>query len=141
MLLGHKVYDEPTSCGPCPNRIRFDIGAGARIQLVDARIGTAAVAPIDVSQTWADPIIATRLRYTLRERWVFEGDGDIGGFGVNSEITWRVRLTVAWQPVRWFNVQAGYVWLDTDFTTGAGAARFKWDVLLQGPYIGVGFTL
>ena len=90
-----------------------------------------------------DPIVGGRLRYVLKERWSFEIDADVGGFGAGSDITWRARVTAAWHPTRWFDVQLGWIWLDTFYQNQnfAGPSRFKWDVLMQGPYLGVGFTL
>jgi hypothetical protein len=139
-MLGHKVFERTYGCGPCPNRLRADVGAGARMHVVDASVTAAGAAALDTSETWIDPIVGGRLRYSIRDRWYLEAEGDVGGFGLVSDFTWRARLSVGWRPLRWLEVSAGWIWLDTDYDTGTGPTRFQWDVLMHGPYVALGFN-
>ena len=38
-----------------------------------------------------------------------------------------------------FSLILGYRWLDIDYSTGEGDELFTYDVLTQGPVVGVGF--
>ena len=58
--------------------------------------------------------------------------GDIGGFGVGSDLTWQVFPYLDWRFAKWGSLQAGYRWLYMDYETGSGASRFKYDMLNQG---------
>jgi hypothetical protein len=43
------------------------------------------------SKTWYDPIIITRLSTDIKDRWLFHFRGDVGGFGIGSELTWQLQ--------------------------------------------------
>jgi hypothetical protein len=44
-----------------------------------------------------------------------------------------------WRFAKWGSLQAGYRWLSMNYETGSGVNRFKYDMLIQGPQIGVTF--
>ena len=64
--------------------------------------------------------------------------GDIGGFGVGSDLAWQVYPYLDWQFAKWASLQP-VRWLDMDYETGSGASRFKYDMLNQGAQIGFTF--
>ena len=59
----------------------------------------------------------------------------------------RCRLRCCWQLfpslaidfADSFSLDLGYRWLDIDYSTGEGNELFTYDVLTQGPVVGVGF--
>jgi hypothetical protein len=57
----------------------------------------------------------------------------------SSDLTWQAYPCFNWQFTKWASLQAGYRWLYTDYETGSGLNRFKYDMLTHGPQIG--FTL
>ncbi len=59
--------------------------------------------------------------------------GDVGGFGVSSDLTWQAYGGLGFQLNDWFSAQAGYRYLLEDFDDGS----FVYDVALHGPLIGV----
>jgi hypothetical protein len=91
------------------------------------------------TQDWWDPIVGANLRLPLGKGFSFNLRGDIGGFGVGSDLTWQVFPFFGWQFARWGSLQAGYRWVYMDYETGSGASRFKYDMLIQGPQLGVTF--
>jgi hypothetical protein len=92
------------------------------------------------TQDWWDPIVGTQLTLPLGKHLSLNVRGDIGGFGFASDLTWQAFPYVDWQFSRWGSVQLGYRWIFADYETGSGHDRFKYDVLNQGPEIGVTVT-
>lgn len=124
--------------GGCCSSLRYDVFAGVRWADMELAVTTPGVTR-GGSQDWLDPVVGGAVTWDLKNRWSFDVDADIGGFGVNSSLTWRVRLGAMWSPTRWFGVVGGWLFLDYDYTTGSGASRFQWDVLTHGPFLGVNF--
>jgi hypothetical protein len=54
-------------------------------------------------------------------------------------LTWQAFPYVNWQLSQRCSLQAGYRWVYVDYETGSGANEFKYDVLTEGPQIGVTF--
>jgi hypothetical protein len=65
--------------------------------------------------------------------------GDVGGFGVGSELTWNLVGNFLYQVSRTVYLSVGYRALDMDYEQGSGASRFKFDMLLHGPVLGAVF--
>jgi len=90
------------------------------------------------TQDWWDPIIGTQLSLPLvGHKLTFDGHFDIGGFGAGSELTWQAYPYLNWRFTKWGSVQLGYRWLGTDYHTGGGTSEFRYDVVAQGPQIGL----
>ena len=60
--------------------------------------------------------------------------GDIGGFGVSSDLTWTVYGGFEFQIARHFYTDIGCRYFGTDYKSGS----FKYDVSLIGPQIELG---
>ena len=116
--------------------------AGARYNNVNGDVtfaGPAGRVPTG-TQDWWDPIIGTQLTYPLiADKLSIDGRFDVGGFGAGSDITWQAYPHLSWRFAKWGSAQVGYRWLATDYETGSGASKFKYDVIAQGPQLG--FTL
>jgi hypothetical protein len=127
------------SCG-CPQTLAYEVFAGFRYFNLDGTIEPRGILP-GVSGDWDffDPIIGARAVYDLGNRWSFDVEADIGGFGVGSDFSWSLRVGARYRVARWFSAELGYKLLDIDYADGAGANRFEWDILMHGPYIGLNF--
>jgi hypothetical protein len=113
--------------------------AGTRYNNIRLELdGPGAINPAGTHDWW-DPILGTRLSLPLWRKLSFNVNGDVGGFDVGSRLTWQAYPYFNWQISKLASVQAGYRLLYTDYETGSGLSRFKYDVLTQGPQIG--FTL
>lgn len=119
----------------------FELLAGVRYNNLSGEIrgtGPLGVTRAAVStQEWWDPIVGANLRLPLGEKWSVNVRGDIGGFGVGSDLTWQAFPYLSWQFTDWGSLQAGYRWVSTDYETGSGLQRFRYDVLTSGPQVGV----
>jgi hypothetical protein len=114
--------------------------AGVRYNNLSAEIRFSG--PLGVvrsgTQQWYDPIIGTLLSLPLLDRKLtFDGRFDVGGFDVGSKFTWQAFPYLNWHFSHWGSLQLGYRWLGTDYENGSGANKFVYDVVEQGPQIGL----
>jgi AhpD family alkylhydroperoxidase len=65
--------------------------------------------------------------------------GDVGGFGIGSDLTWNLVGTFQYYLSRAVSLDVGYRAFDIDYDQGSGATLFKFDVLMHGPRLGVVF--
>jgi hypothetical protein len=120
-----------------------DLTFGARVNTLQAKLrvtGPLAVHSVDGSKTWIDPIIGFQLRTPENgRRWHAQVYTEIGGFGAGSTFTWQVFPTIGVSFTKRSSIEFGYRWLDIDYTSGEGLTLFKYDVLTQGPVMGLRF--
>ena len=127
----------------------FTLAAGRRFDLVggdsiDLLVGLRAwkvegevsvpLAGVDISpeKTFADPIIAVRANAALSDRWSLIGYGDVGGFGVGSELTWQAAVTANYRATDNLFISAGWRELYLDYEDGGT----KFDGSMTGPIMG-----
>ncbi len=93
------------------------------------------------SVDWVDPFVGARVRYQLAPGHEFVVRGDIGGFGAGSDFTWQVVATSYWQLCvsddYVIDAYLGYRALSVDYSQGSGNTKYEYDVLQQGPVIGM----
>ena len=92
------------------------------------------------NKTWVDPIIITRLSTDIKDKWLFQFRGDVGGFGVGSALTWQLQADVGYRFTRVFQLTAGYRVLSTDYKSGEDHNEFSFNVKEFGPVIRLGFN-
>jgi len=103
------------------------------------RSGAVAVARTGTLE-WVDPFVGLRLRHQLAPGSELQFLGDIGGFGVGSDLTWQLFGGYAfdfWQS----NLHGviGYRALAVDYTQDSGTFDNNLDLILHGPVIGLSF--
>ncbi|MDF1714880.1 MAG: hypothetical protein P1U90_21785 [Akkermansiaceae bacterium] len=122
-------------------KLRFDTFAGVRVNSIgiDLELNDPTTSGVDFSgsdrQTWVDPIIGFRLQSELTEKLFFRATGDIGGFGVSSDLTWQAMGGFGYRFTESCSGLLGYRAIGTDYTDGG----FAYDVTTHGPVIGLGF--
>jgi hypothetical protein len=126
----------------------WEIGVGGRLTNIatdmDVRrnvlpAGTEQVAG-SASKTWFDPILITRITANIKEKWLFQFRGDLGGFGVGSDFTWQLQAYAGYRFGKVFQLAAGYRILSIDYDKGADTDRFIYNVDTFGPVIRLGFN-
>jgi hypothetical protein len=89
---------------------------------------------------WADPMIGVMTAWDLHPRWNLLLSGDVGGFGVGSDLAWSATLLAGYRfhfsKRIMGNVMFGYRALYQDFESSSGAG-FKYDTTMHGPYVSV----
>jgi hypothetical protein len=89
-------------------------------------------------QNWVDPIVGGRVSWQPAKAWTLSARGDVGGFGIGSDISWNASGVVAYR-VYDFSFVLGYRAWHADYETGSGADLFKYDVTTFGPGLGMTF--
>ncbi|HEU5311015.1 MAG TPA: hypothetical protein VFV24_06145, partial [Candidatus Eisenbacteria bacterium] len=85
-------------------------------------------------QDWWDPIVGATASLPVSRAVSLRARGDVGGFGIGSDLTWQAHPYLDWIFMQNASLQAGYRWLDVDYENDDA---FRWDVLTQGPQVGV----
>lgn len=134
----------------------IDVLGGARYWHQDASISGDLNASVDVgdliasggrvfaksgSVDWVDPFIGARLRHELAPGQALVLRGDIGGFGAGSDFSWQAIATYNFQLCLSnglaIDSYIGYRALAVDYAQGSGTSRYEYDVLQQGPVMGM----
>ncbi len=128
--------------------LEFDLLLGARYYNLDYAQTIAftpdkfgilpAVVDSDADYEWCDAIVGGRIGLMLGKEWRVWCRGDAGGFQ-SSNNSWCVQGGVAWAPLSWLQLSAGYRALGIQYQDD-GTNGFGFDGVLQGPFLGVSFT-
>ncbi len=136
--------------------LAFDVLGGARYWYQEADLSfevdrTIGIADLEVagarafarsgSVDWLDPMLGARLRCTVapgHELWL---RGDIGGFGVGSDVSWQAIGAYGFEFGTYqgitFSGVVGYRALYVDYVQGEGRQRYEFDMLQHGPVLGL----
>lgn len=128
LAAGYRLVDQ----GP----LSLDLMAGIRLSAMTTKLkleGSDQSVEGKSSATWIDPIVAARLRAPLARRWTLGLYGDVGGFGVSSDITWQLIGTVQYDLSKNSTIAAGWRHYETDYHHDG----FLNDTAMTGPIIGV----
>lgn len=116
----------------------IDLLGGFRAWDVDGRVDAplvgVAVAP---ATSFVDPVLALRLNTQVAPRLSLLAYGDVGGFGIGSDLTWQGLATVNYRTGRNIYLSAGYrhLFLDQDRSNGA-----HFSGSMSGPVVGATVT-
>lgn len=94
-------------------------------------------APIGGEKDWVDPVVGARWGWAISERWSVSARGDIGGFGIGSDLSWQVVAIADWQPWKHVSFTGGLRAVALDFSDGDGSDFFAYDIAMWGPVVGV----
>jgi len=126
----------------------WEVGLGGRLTSLSTEIdvrrnvfpaGTEEVTASG-SKTWMDPIIITRLSADINQKWLFQFRGDIGGFGIGSDLTWQLQAYAGYWFGKVFQLTGGYRYLSVDYDKGSDKERFVFNMASFGPVIRFGFN-
>ncbi|HSI84984.1 MAG: hypothetical protein ACAI35_28190 [Candidatus Methylacidiphilales bacterium] len=130
--LSYRFIDTP--------RITMDASVGGRFQYIgmtldlETRRTRIPSQSREDSRDWVDPIIGINTTVQIYKPLAFTFKGDVGGFGVGSELTYQLYAGLDLQLSRRFYASLGYRYMSTDYTDG----DFKWDVSIGGPQLECG---
>jgi len=93
----------------------------------------------DVSKDWIDPLVGVHVFAPLSEKWWLGARGDVGGFGVGSELTWQGYLDIGYRASASLSIILGYHALDIDYEGGSEPLYGNLDLMVSGPQLGVAF--
>ncbi len=91
------------------------------------------------TKDWVDPFLGLRLMADITKKLAIAVRGDIGGFGVGSHFAYNASAIFGYHFSPMVSAWLGYRILGIDYEDGHGPDKFKYDVTMQGPIIGIGF--
>lgn len=114
---------------------------GLRYTSMDVDLNLPGPLPdVDGSKDWIDPFIGLRWQWNFAENWATKLRGDIGGFGVGSDLTWNLVGLVDFKPWEHVSLFGGYRVLYQDYSSGSGDNKFAYDATMHGPILGLNIT-
>ena len=95
--------------------------------------------PSDISgrADWIDPIVGVRWTWPFADDWYVSFRGNVGGFGIGSDLSWQVLALADWQPWKHVSLVGGARVVTVDYSSGAGSNLFVYDITMWGPILGV----
>lgn len=134
---------EPTGGGAANSmNASLDLYAGGRYTNLEIELDPANLPTFDQSRDWLDPIVGAKVVLPFAERWHIMANGDVGGFGVESDFTWSATAVLGYSfslfdhPA---SVFFGYRAIGQDYSDGDGNEEFTWDAVNHGPMLGFSF--
>lgn len=106
------------------------------VAAVSDGVTKAASQDISTNLDWVDPFVGLRFTGKVSERVFALLYGDVGGFGVGSEITWQAFAGMGWRWTDTTTVEAGYRYLYIDYEED----NLDMELDLAGFVMGVGFN-
>lgn len=92
--------------------------------------------PVDADAEWIEPVVGARYFAELGGGFRATLTGDLGGFGVGSEFTWRAGGQLAFRLARPIDIALAYKYLQAEYQNES--TGYAWDEgVSQGWYVGV----
>ncbi len=91
--------------------------------------------------SWVDPLIGAQTSFPLSDVFRFNLYGDLGGFGVGSDLSWRASGIFGWSINDSIDLLAGYSALGAKHRKGSGFDTVSFDFSMYGPVLGASFKL
>ncbi|MCX5494539.1 hypothetical protein OSH11_07490 [Kaistia dalseonensis] len=112
---------------------------GFRYMYLDGDLGLGIVglpnsASASGSEQWIDPTVGLNVRYDFNDKWFVNALGDIGGFGVGSDLTWQAFGAVGYNWSKTISTSLGYRAIYEDYSDGG----FVYKTTQQGVMAGIG---
>jgi hypothetical protein len=133
--VGYRLFDE--------EKIKIDVMAGFRYWHLGQDLKfSPSILNLDVSpsQNWVDPLVGVRIGAPLSAKFEVNLMGDVGGWGVGSQLDYQVAGCLGYKLKENVTLQAGYRYLDVDYHA-RGTNGFLFDVALSGLVVGVTINL
>jgi len=140
------TWDLADNSGKKKPSVTVDTYFGARYTYLDLKLKFKGVFQdrfnnVDQDKSWVEPLVGVRTIWDLSERWTITAAGDIGGIAFGSDFAWDAFGLIGYRFGLFgennARVLAGYRALSQDYTDGSGRNKFKWDVTLHGPILGL----
>jgi len=122
--------------------VTVDIFAGGRYTYLDMTLDIEDFPNRKSDKQWVDPLVGVRTLWELSERWRLSLQGNVGGFGVGSDFSWGASGLLGYcfslfSKENNATFYAGYRALYQDYSDGSGDDKFRWDVTVYGPMLGL----
>ena len=142
--MGEVDYDQWMVEGTAGWRLTemIELIAGVRYNdvAVDVDFDNPLLPTLSKSKGWFDPIVGARLWFPVSSSLDVILRGDVGGFGVGSDLTWQLSGHLRYAFSDSFSGLLGYRYFYMDYESGEGLNRFVYDMAIHGPTLGLSWT-
>lgn len=114
----------------------FDLSADLKLTATGPEGGSVSRSA-SASADWIDPMVGLQYNVAVADRWRLGFRGDVGGFGIGSDLSYHLLATAHWQASEKVGMVFGYRVIGFDYEDGDGADYQHYDLTEQGPLIGV----
>lgn len=138
--VAYAVIDNPINDDDA-RRFRIEPLAGVRLYYLDMEVNFDALSRNPGrDEMWVDGFIGVRTTVDLAERLTAFARFDIGAGG--SDLAWNAILGLDAHLGKHnrLSLVGGYRWFDVDYQDGSGDDKFEFDVLMHGPFLGIGLN-
>lgn len=120
----------------------FDLSADVVVKSTAPGTGQVTTRKASTDASWVDPMVGVHYDWPFREDWKLNLRGDVGGFGVGSDLSYQLLATAQWQSKGGLGAAFGYRLIAFDYEDGnSGAAGYeRFDLTEQGPVVGLTYT-
>lgn len=126
----------------------FELGLAATYNKIDADvdvdfagiIGPDFTLSRGLTEEWIDPSVVMRATFAFGDKWSFQARGNIGGFGVGSDLMWQIQADVNYRMSDRWQFSFGYRVIDVDYDQGSDSGRFIYDMQTFGPVLKLGIS-
>jgi hypothetical protein len=115
----------------------FDLSNGLKLTLKNPLNGEVTRRSASRDASWVDPLVGLQYNVPISNAWRFNLRGDVGGFGIGSDLSYQILANVRWQAGDTFGVIMGYRVIGFDYEDGHGQHYQHYDLVEQGPLVGV----
>lgn len=112
----------------------LDFIAGVRYIFINTQFVFTPGPTLESDHSFVDPLIGVRYQNKLAQNWHYQLRGDVGGFGVSSDLMLNLLATIEYKFNKTFGLDLGYRFVSIDFKE----EDFLYDVYMHGIVIGLG---
>jgi opacity protein-like surface antigen len=95
--------------------LQADVGAGVRLFDTSIDLSVPGFGKASRSADWVDPVITARARMPVATKCFVLLDGEIGGFGVESDLVWQLTAATGYHLTDNIDFLLAYRYLDYDY--------------------------
>lgn len=126
----------------------LDLGIGGMLNSINSKVditldfigGTPPQKRKSMAETWFDPMLIARIKSKSGEKFIYQFRGEIGGFGIGSDLAWQMQGYAGYQFSELFQITGGYRIISLDYENGSGQNRFMYNMDTSGPVVRFGFN-
>ena len=115
----------------------LELVVGARYVELESAVRLTPGPSAEADEGWLDPLVGARFTHAFNDRWSVTLRGDVGGFGVSSELVTNVAAVFGCRLTDAATLRFGYRFLQMDYDDDG----FVLDAIAQGYAFGVTFAL
>lgn len=112
----------------------FDLSSELGVRVLEQQVTASRDAD------WIDPLVGLAYQAPLGGNWSLNLRGDVGGFGVGSDLTLHGFAKFVRRNSEAFSWYFGYRYIGYDYETGSGANLQRYDLQQHGPGAGIAWS-